>query len=287
MKAKSVFFRIPIKMGTPEEYMIPGNEKELFRIGKVTAHYVYKTAILKRRKRDKGQSKKGMLLVTDKRVMVLLDHMYYTATDHEGNVRNVRKRLKKGTFWEMDMPIRSWFNGYLSNSLVYSDEFKPFVEMEVKNRVIPVIQKVAATGSLFKGKKILMDLVNPNRSIFTYTVPLRNLVPVEWNNITGYKKIEGKFLRKSAIFISFDMDYSKSFYDTLEDTFKKEGFLSKALSSLGGFSLPSLFPSREFMGYDLAMNDDDIERVIDILKNAGIKEITDNQIIEEAESAEE
>ncbi|MGP6239935.1 hypothetical protein ACNF40_05925 [Cuniculiplasma sp. SKW4] len=287
MRAKSVFFRIPISMGTPEEYLIPGNEKEVFRIRKVTAHYVYKTAILKRRKRDKGQSKKGMLLVTDKRLMVLLDHLYYTRADQEGNVYTARKRLKKGTFWEMDMSIRSWFNGYLSNSLVYSDEFKPFVEMEVKNRVIPVIQKVAASGSAFKGRKTLIELINPNRSLFSIKLPLRNLVPIEWNKITGYKRIEGKILRKSAVFLSFDMDYSDSFFQALEEAFKKENFLSKTFSSFGGFSLPSIFPSSEFIGYDLAMNDEDIEKVIEVLKNAGIKEITDSQIIEEAESAEE
>jgi hypothetical protein len=283
-----MFFRIPIALGPPEDYLLSRNEKEIFRIRKITAHYVYKTAILKRRKREKSQSKKGMLLVTDKRIMVMLDHLYYTRSDHQGNVYNARKRLKKGTFWEMDMSLRSWFNGYISNSLVYSDEFKPFIEMEVKNRVIPVIQKVAESGSRFKGMKILVELTNPKRTLFSTKLPLRNLVPVEWNNITGYKRIQGKILRKDAIFISFEMDYSKAFYEALEESFKnKKGFLSKLFSSLGGFSLPSIFPSSEFIGYDLAMDDEDIEKVIEVLKNAGIKEIIDNQIIEEAESAEE
>lgn len=137
MKSTSLFFRMRILFSAPEDYVIPGVEKEIGRINKIRVHYVYRTAYLKRRIRNRKESKKGMIVITDKRLLILLDHFYYMFTDSQGNTRQRRKRLKKGTYWELDMNMKSWFNTYISNSLVYSDEFAPFVEMEIKKRVIP------------------------------------------------------------------------------------------------------------------------------------------------------
>ncbi len=184
------------------------------------------------------------------------------------------------------MNMKSWFNTYVSNSLVYSDEFAPFVEMEIKKRVIPVIDSVSRAKNRIEGSKILRNAVPiSSYGILMKGVRIKDLVPSEWAIIKGYRIVKKKIVGKSALYIYYEQEYSVSFYRALVEKFEeREGYLSRLFSRKDDFSAESIFPKTQFIGYDILMDDEDIERVVEILKKAGIKEITDEKEIGETVS---
>lgn len=275
MKKTSIYFRLPIKMGKPRDYIYEF-EKEIFLLNKVKLHSVYKTAFMKKRKRDKDNSGKAILLVTDKRIIPLLN--YYIENNSEG--RNIRRKLLFGKVYIIGGTRRSWFNAYNSNFLSYSADFKEIIEKRIAEKVIPTITKVMETNSRIKGSQLLRKETKTSNNIFNQGAPIRELTPYGWDRVTGYKIIKNVFGKK-ALFISFEPEISENFYNEIQNDLKpqKDGIFSK-MSNI----MASIFPTSEFMGYDLEMNQEYMNQIVGLLNAAGIAEIRDENQIKTAES---